>query len=248
MTPLPLLTRALRTAALALLPLLTLAPAAQAGPLVLAPFSGSGNAVVFDASTGAGGWVGTVEQFADPGVTDPLKLVSEVLFTVDPLTQLLSGQFTFTRSADLGAALFGLVTGRTTDANVFNLGGQFALDYTIQGGTGDFAGASGFGLSFLTFDPNGTFDNYTEFGLLAFAVPEPGGLPLVAGSLLALWGVGRRRQAQAAASGTARRSSATMSGKAASVARRPASTSAGMAAVSNSPTRRCSTGVICSRG
>jgi PEP-CTERM motif len=185
MTPLPLLTRALRTAALALMPLLTLAPTAQAGPLVLAPFSGSGNAVVFDAVTGAGGWVGTVDQFADPGVADPLQLVSVVLFTVDPLTQLLSGQFSFTRSTDLGATLYGLVAGSTTDADVFNQGGQFALDYTIQGGTGDFAGASGFGLSFLSFDPNGGFDNYTEFGLLAFAVPEPGTLPLLAGALAA---------------------------------------------------------------
>ena len=194
MTLPPLLARALRTTLLALLPML--APSAQAEPLLL-PFSGSGNAVVFDASTGEGGWVGSLSQFADPGVTDPLELVSVVLFTVDPLTQLLSGQFNFTRSNDLGATLFGLVAGSTTDADVLNQGGQFALDYTIQGGTGDFAGASGFGLSFLNFDPNGVFDNYTEIGLLVVAVPEPGALPLVAGGLLALWGVGRRRQARA---------------------------------------------------
>jgi hypothetical protein len=111
-----------------------------------------------------------------------------VLFNVDPLTQLLSGQFTFTRATDLGATLFGLGAGSTTDADVFNRGGQFALDYTIQGGTGDLAGASGFGLSFLTFDPNGAFDNYTETGLLAFAVPEPGTLPLLGVALAAaLW-------------------------------------------------------------
>lgn len=191
-----LLARALRTTTLALLPMLALAPSAQAEPLLL-PFSGSGNAVVFDAGTGRGGWVGSLSQFADPGVTDPLELVSVVLFTVDPLTQLLSGQFNFTRSNDLGATLFGLVAGSTTDADVLNQGGQFALDYTIQGGTGDFSGASGFGLSFLNFDPNGMFDNYTEIGLLVVAVPEPGALPLVAGGLLALWGVGRRRQARA---------------------------------------------------
>ena len=191
-----LLARALRTTTLALLPLLALAPSAQAEQLLL-PFSGSGNAVVFDAGTGRGGWVGSLSQFADPGVADPLELVSVVLFTVDPLTQLLSGQFNFTRSNDLGATLFGLVAGSTTDADVLNQGGQFALDYTIQGGTGDFSGASGFGLSFLNFDPNGVFDNYTEIGLLVVAVPEPGALPLVAGGLLALWGVGRRRQARA---------------------------------------------------
>ena len=194
--PLPhLLTRALRTAALALLPLLTLAPAAQAGPVLL-PLSGSGHAVVFDASTGEGGWVGSLVQDPDPTLADPQQLVSVVLFRFDVLTQLLSGQFTFTRAADLGATLFGQVTGSTGDGDVFANGGQLALDYTIQGGSGDFAGASGFGLSFLQIDPAGLPDNYGETGLLVLAVPEPGALPLVAGGLLALWGVGRRRQAR----------------------------------------------------
>ncbi len=183
MTPLPLLTRALRTAALALLPLLALAPAAQAGPLVFAPFFGSGNAVVFDPTTGDGGWVGSIEQFPDPDVADPLDLVSVVLFNYDMTSQMLSGEFTFTRSADLGATLFGLVSGSSTVADLFGQGGQLTLDYTIQGGTGDFAGASGFGLSFLQFDPAGTFDNYQEDGLLLFSVPEPGSLPLLAGAL-----------------------------------------------------------------
>ena len=194
MTPLPLLTRALRTAALALLPLLALAPAAQAGPLVFAPFFGSGNAVVFDPSTGDGGWVGSIEQFPDPDVADPLDLVSVVLFNYDMTSQMLSGEFTFTRSADLGATLFGLVSGSSTVADLFGQGGQLALDYTIQGGTGDFARASGFGLSFLQFDPAGTFDNYQEDGLLLFSVPEPGSLPLLAGALGVL-AVLRRRGA-----------------------------------------------------
>lgn len=194
MTPLPLLARALRTATVALLPLLTLAPAAQAGPLVFAPFSGSGNAVVFDASTGEGGWVGTVVQTPDPDVAAPLDFVSVVLFQYDALTQLLSGQFELTRSADLGATLFGQVTGTTADADPFNLGGQFALDYSIVGGTGDLAGASGFGLSFLTIDPAGSPDNYQEIGLLAFAVPEPGSLLLAAGALGLLVLQQRRRR------------------------------------------------------
>ena len=194
MTPLPLLTRALRTAALALLPLLALAPAAQAGPLVFAPFFGSGNAVVFDPTTGDGGWVGSIEQFPDPDVADPLDLVSVVLFNYDMTSQMLSGEFTFTRSADLGATLFGLVSGSSTVADLFGQGGQLALDYTIQGGTGDFARASGIGLSFLQFDPAGTFDNYQEDGLLLFSVPEPGSLPLLAGALGVL-AVLRRRGA-----------------------------------------------------
>ncbi|MES2716113.1 MAG: PEP-CTERM sorting domain-containing protein [Pseudomonadota bacterium] len=190
MPPLLPLVRRLRAATLVCLPLLTLAPAAQAGPLVFAPFSGSGNAIVFDPGTGGGGWAGSIEQFPEPGLAAPLQLVSLVLFNIDPLTQQLSGQFSFTRSNDLGATLFGVVTGSSADADVFGQGGQIALDYSIQGGTGDFIGASGYGLSFLQFDPAGVPDNYSESGLLVFetalAVPEPGSLPLVAGALLAL--------------------------------------------------------------
>ena len=193
MTPLPLIARALRIAALSLLPLLALAPAAQAGPLVFAPFSGSGN-VVYDPTTGVGIWGGSIVPAA--GFTDVPPLVSVVtfqVFQVDPMTQGLSGEFTFTRSADLDATLFGLVSGSTADTDAFTLGGQFVLDYNILGGTGDFAGASGFGLSFLNFDPDGGFDNYAEGGLLAFSVPEPGTLPLLAGALLALGLLQRRR-------------------------------------------------------
>ena len=149
--------------------------------------------MVFDPLTGDGGWVGSIEQFPEPGLADPLQLVSVVLFHIDPLTQLLSGQFTFTRSADLGASLVGVLSGSSSDPDVFGLGGQLSIDYTIQSGTGDYSGASGYGLSFLQFDPNGMPDNYSESGLLAFAVPEPGSLPLLAAALLAL-GLLRRRK------------------------------------------------------
>lgn len=175
--------RALRAAALGLLAALWLAPAAQAAPVLFAPFSGSGNAVVFDAATGEGGWVGSVLQDPDPAVADPLDLVSVVLFQFDPLTQRLSGRFEFTRSASLGGVLSGVVTGSTSDGNVFANGGQLALDYTIEGGSGDFAGYSGYGLSFLQIDPAGLPDNYSEAGLLVLSVPEPGTLPLLAGAL-----------------------------------------------------------------
>ncbi len=210
MTPLPLLTRALRTAALALLPLLALAPAAHAGPLVFAPFSGSGNLFVIDPIAGTGAWNGGIAQFAEPGLADPLEFASLVLFTVDPLTQMLSGNFSFTRSSDLGASIFGLVTGSISDADpgtaVFGSSAQFVLEYSILGGTGDLAGASGFGLSFLQFDPAGVTgtgigngngndtDNFQENGLLAFSVPEPGTLPLLAGALGVLAVLRHRRR------------------------------------------------------
>lgn len=189
MTPLPdLARRTLRLFTLSLLPLLAwLAPhTAQAGPLVFAPFSGSGNAVLFDPSTGDGGWVGSIEQFPEPGLANPLSLVSVVTFNFDAMAMTLTGAFEFTRSADLGATLFGTVSGTTADADLFGSGGQLALDYTILGGTGDFTAITGYGLSFLMFDPAGTPDNYTEDGLLVFAVPEPGTLPLLAGALLGL--------------------------------------------------------------
>lgn len=183
--------------ALALAALATMTPAAHAGPVVFAPFDGSGNALVFDASTGDGGWSGAINQSPVPAVADPLSLVSVVLFNYNAAAGTLSGQFEFTRSADVGATLYGLVTGTTTDADVFATGGQFSLDYTVLGGTGDFANTTGYGLSFLNFDPAALPDNYTESGLLVLAVPEPGALPLVAGALLAMWGLGRVRRPRA---------------------------------------------------
>ena len=196
-TALPTLARrALRLAATSLLPLLLwlAPPAAHAGPLVFAPFSGSGNAVLFDPISGDGGWVGSIEQFPEPGLANPLSLVSVVTFNYDAQAMTLSGQFEFTRSSDLGATLFGTVAGATADADLFTSGGQLSLDYTILGGTGDFIASTGFGLSFLNFNPAGSPDNYSEEGLLAFAVPEPGTLPLLAGALLGLGLMGRLRR------------------------------------------------------
>jgi len=167
---------------MALSALVPLAAQAAAEPLFV-PFEGAGNLVVFDATTGSGGWVGSIDQVAPPVVPQPLSLVSVVLFNYDAMTQVLTGSFEFT-TTDLMSTLFGTLTGNSFDADILATGGQFAIDYLITGGTGAFADANGFGLSFLNYDPAGTFNNYTESGLLLFTVPLPGTLTLVLGALL----------------------------------------------------------------
>lgn len=188
------LTRRLAGLALATASLATV-PAAQAANIeYFVPFAGAGNLSVFTPTTG--GWVGSIDQVAPPVVANPLSLVSVVLFELDALAQTLTGTFEFT-TTDLSSTLFGTLSGSFFDADILTTGGQFALDYTILGGTGMFGDAAGFGLSFLTFDPAGTFNNYSEDGLLSFGVPEPASLALVLGGLL-LAGAARRQAPTAA--------------------------------------------------
>ena len=166
--------------------------AAHAAPLpFFVPYEGAGNLSVFDAVAGTGGWVGSIDQVPPPTVPDPLALVSFVLFQLNPATQTVSGTFEFT-TTDLLSSLYGQVSGDYFDPDLLTVGGQLALDYTILGGTGAFVDARGFGLAFVNYDPAGTFNNYSEIGLLSFTVPEPGTLALAAGGLL-LAGLGRRR-------------------------------------------------------
>ncbi len=160
------------------------------------PFEGAGNVVVFDPLAGTGGWVGSIDEVLAPGASGPARsFVSVVTFTFDALANALNGQFEFTNALDLSSTVFGTVAGAFTNPlDVLAVGGQWALDYTVAGGTGDLAGARGFGLSFLTYDPAATtFNNYTEQGLLVLQVPAPATLPLAAAALSLLVLAHRRR-------------------------------------------------------
>jgi hypothetical protein len=178
---LPTARRLLAAAALCLLPVL-----ARADPITLfVPFEGAGNLLVFDAAVGTGAWTGSIDQSPFPAVPAPLSLVSVVLFQLDPAAHTLSGSFEFTSAADLASTLFGDVAGSYLATDILDNGGQFSIDYTILGGTGAFSGATGYGLSFVDFDPAGSFNNYTEAGALVITVPEPATLALAGLALMA---------------------------------------------------------------
>ena len=149
------------------------------------PYLGQGNLAVFGSTADTGGWVGSIDEGPAPGNLQPLSLVSVVLFTLDNVNRTLTGSFEFT-TTDLMNTLTGDLTGSFVNDDILTLGGQFSLDYRILGGTGAFAGANGYGLAFVDFNPTGTPDNYQEIGLLAFTVPTPGTLALLALGLLAV--------------------------------------------------------------
>ncbi len=157
------------------------------------PYSGQGNVSVFDAAAGSGGWVGSIQGLVHPQNGDPFDLVSVVLFSVDAANQSVSGQFEWTGAFDLNSTLFGRLTGTVDDGDILLQGGQFALDYLIEGGTGVFSGASGFGLAFIDFDPlAGGDSNYVEAGLVVASVPQPGSPLLATTALLILVALRRR--------------------------------------------------------
>lgn len=171
-----------------------LAPSTPAlAALQFSPYSGQGNVSVFDAAAGTGGWVGSIQGLVHPLSGDPFDLVSVVLFSVDGSNQTIGGQFEWTGAFDLGSSLFGRLTGTVSDPDILLLGGQFALDYLFDGGTGVFTGASGFGLAFIDFDPQASGDNYVEAGLVVASVPAPHSMLLAMTALLVLASL-RRRQ------------------------------------------------------
>ncbi len=188
-----------RAAAAASVAVAALAPMAAHASVVnyFVPFEGAGNVSVFNAAAGTGGWVGSIDPTPDALAQPPFPGVSTVLFSFDALTKMLSGSFEIS-SGDLLSTLFGSLVGSTVEPDWLGTGGQISLDYTVLGGTGAFDGARGFGLSFVTYDPNansiGGFNNYGETGLLNFTVPTPGSASLVLAALLAAALVRTRRQ------------------------------------------------------
>jgi hypothetical protein len=184
----PALSTARRLLAAVAVLLLPIPALADPVPLFV-PFDGAGNVSVFDSVAGNGGWTGGIDQSPFPVVPSPLSLVSVVLFTLDASTLTLSGSFEFTTAADLASTLYGDVTGSYLDPDILPNGGQFSIDYAIRGGTGAFAGATGYGLSFVDYDATpGLFNNYTEAGALVITVPEPGTLALMLSGLALLAG------------------------------------------------------------
>lgn len=185
----PLLARSLTTTRnLLLCAAVALPVAAQAqSTAFLTPFDGSGNVSVFDATAGSGGWVGALTQTPGVGSVPPLSFVSFVLFDLNPASHMLAGTFEFT-TTDLASTLTGSVAGFSLGQDFPGNGGRLLLNYTVAGGTGQFAGASGFATSQLRYDVSDpfAFDNYTETGLLTFAVPvpEPASMLLMAAGLL----------------------------------------------------------------
>ena len=79
--------------------------------------------------------------------------------------------------------------------DILRRGGQFALDYTILGGTGAFESASGFGLAFVDFDPGEWPDDCIAPVLLIFNVPELSTPGLTAAGLLVI-ALRRRKEAR----------------------------------------------------
>ena len=172
---------------------------ASAAPITYDAFlDGSGFSVftVADPATGngSGAWTGTLADAPFPVPDRPLSLLTQVNFSFDAMRNLLTGDFAFTDAGDFASTITGLLSGSFEDGG-FDAGGQLFVNYDIRGGTGGFGGATGFLISLVDItapDIDG-FASYTEAATGQFMVPEPGTLPLLAGALLVMGLLQRRR-------------------------------------------------------